>query len=237
MLGAGGFDAARDIAAITVNRWPHGYAYQYNSLWDPFWLDGKTPTPCEVARRPFGRMAIANSDAGAYAYADGGHRPGPPRRPGADAPRMTSRSAAASPPAPAPHFDRVLGQADLLLFSVCAILTIDTLASAASMGVTWFAWWAHHDGAVLHSLRPHDRGAGRGLAGRRRPLRLGARGHGPALGTPGRLVLLDQQRLLDPVRLHGVRGHLPHHLPARAPAARSQEGRGRRGSRPASPSP
>ena len=37
-LGAGGFDPARDIEAITVNRWPHGYAYQYNSLWDPFWL-------------------------------------------------------------------------------------------------------------------------------------------------------------------------------------------------------
>ncbi len=38
-------------------------------------------------------------------------------------------------------FDRVLGRADLLLFSVCAILTIDSLASAASMGVTWFTWW------------------------------------------------------------------------------------------------
>jgi glutamate:GABA antiporter len=35
----------------------------------------------------------------------------------------------------------VLGHADLLLFSVCAILTIDTLASAASMGVSWFTWW------------------------------------------------------------------------------------------------
>ena len=33
-LGAGGFDPARDIAAITVNRWPHGYAYEYNSLFD-----------------------------------------------------------------------------------------------------------------------------------------------------------------------------------------------------------
>ena len=43
----------------------------------------------------------------------------------------------------APHaaFDRVLGRLDLLLFSVSAILTIDTLASAASMGVTWFTWW------------------------------------------------------------------------------------------------
>jgi spermidine dehydrogenase len=71
MLGAGGFDPARDIRAITVNRWPHGYAYQYNSLWDPFWLEGKGPTPCETARKPFGRLAIANSDAGAYAYTDG----------------------------------------------------------------------------------------------------------------------------------------------------------------------
>jgi spermidine dehydrogenase len=68
-LGPGGFDPARDIAAITVNRWPHGYAYEYNSLFDKFWLEG-TETPCEVARRPHGRIAIANADAGAYAYTD-----------------------------------------------------------------------------------------------------------------------------------------------------------------------
>ncbi len=68
-LGAGGFDPARDIAAITVNRWPHGYAYEYNSLFDPFWLEGGE-TPCEVARKTFGRIAIANADAGAYAYTD-----------------------------------------------------------------------------------------------------------------------------------------------------------------------
>jgi spermidine dehydrogenase len=68
-LGAGGFDPARDIAAITVNRWPHGYAYEYNSLWDSFWLEGGE-TPCEVARKTFGRIAIANADAGAYAYTD-----------------------------------------------------------------------------------------------------------------------------------------------------------------------
>ncbi len=68
-LGPGGFDPARDIAAITVNRWPHGYAYEYNSLFDPFWLDGGE-TPCEIARKPHGRIAIANSDAGAYAYTD-----------------------------------------------------------------------------------------------------------------------------------------------------------------------
>ncbi len=68
-LAAGGFDPARDIAAITVNRWPHGYAYEYNSLFDSFWLEGGE-TPCEVARKPFGRIAIANADAGAYAYTD-----------------------------------------------------------------------------------------------------------------------------------------------------------------------
>jgi spermidine dehydrogenase len=68
-LGPGGFDPARDIAAITVNRWPHGYAYEYNSLFDTFWLEGGE-TPCEVARKPHGRIAIANADAGAYAYTD-----------------------------------------------------------------------------------------------------------------------------------------------------------------------
>ena len=68
-MGAGGFDPARDIAAITVNRWPHGYAYQYNSLWDPFWVDGGA-LPCVTARKPRGRIAIANADADAYAYTD-----------------------------------------------------------------------------------------------------------------------------------------------------------------------
>jgi spermidine dehydrogenase len=70
VAGPGGFDPANDITAITVNRWPHGYAYEYNSLWDKFWLEGGE-TPCEVARKPFGRIAIANADAGAYAYTDG----------------------------------------------------------------------------------------------------------------------------------------------------------------------
>jgi spermidine dehydrogenase len=69
-LGPGSFDPARDILAITVNRWPHGYAYEYSSLWDKFVLEG-SETPCERARKPFGRIAIANSDAGAYAFTDG----------------------------------------------------------------------------------------------------------------------------------------------------------------------
>jgi spermidine dehydrogenase len=69
MLGGGGFDPASDVLGITVNRWPHGYAYQYSSLADPFWLEGGEQ-PCAVARKPFGRIAIANSDAAAYAYTD-----------------------------------------------------------------------------------------------------------------------------------------------------------------------
>jgi len=68
ILGPGGFDPARDITGITVNRWPHGYAYEYNALWDPDWPDGQRP--CEVGRKRFGRIAIANSDAAAAAYTD-----------------------------------------------------------------------------------------------------------------------------------------------------------------------
>ncbi len=68
ILATGGFDPALDITAITVNRWPHGYAYEYNSLWDPDWPEGQRP--CEIARKPFGRITIANSDAAAAAYTD-----------------------------------------------------------------------------------------------------------------------------------------------------------------------
>ncbi len=66
-LKDGGFDAARDIEAITINRWSHGYAYEYMRPWDAFWPDG--PLPIEAARKGWGRIAIANSDSGAYAYA------------------------------------------------------------------------------------------------------------------------------------------------------------------------
>ena len=66
VLGEGGFDAARDIEAITINRWAHGYAYEYMRPWDAYWPDG--PLPVETARKPFGRVAIANADSGAYAY-------------------------------------------------------------------------------------------------------------------------------------------------------------------------
>ena len=66
MLGSGGFDPATDVEAITVNRWPHGYAYEYNSLFDPIWPPGEAPH--EIGRKPFGKIHIANSDAGAFAY-------------------------------------------------------------------------------------------------------------------------------------------------------------------------
>ena len=69
MLGAGGFDPARDIRAITVNRWPHGYAYQYNSLFDRSGWRAASRRACARASR-FGRIFIANSDADAYAYTD-----------------------------------------------------------------------------------------------------------------------------------------------------------------------
>ena len=63
-----GFDPARDIVAITVNRWTHGYAYEYSTLWDPDFAPDERP--CVVGRQPFGRITIANSDAGAKAYTD-----------------------------------------------------------------------------------------------------------------------------------------------------------------------
>jgi spermidine dehydrogenase len=68
MLGSAGFDPARDIAGLTVNRWAHGYAYSYNSLFDPDWAEEEKPWV--IGRKRFGQIAIANSDAGASAYTD-----------------------------------------------------------------------------------------------------------------------------------------------------------------------
>jgi len=57
MLGHYGFNSAKDILGLTINRWGHGYTY-----WDP------TPNPSDVpyavrGRQPFGRISIANTDA------------------------------------------------------------------------------------------------------------------------------------------------------------------------------
>ncbi|MDG1707675.1 MAG: hypothetical protein P8H03_02890, partial [Emcibacteraceae bacterium] len=70
MLKGTSFDAERDIAGITVNRWPHGYAWEYNDLYDdPSFSPYKGP---HIAGRvQIGRISIANSDASAYAYVNG----------------------------------------------------------------------------------------------------------------------------------------------------------------------
>ena len=74
MLKDGGFDPARDIKAITVNRWPHGYAVGYDeeteslNYWNRDWPDEKKLWL--TGRQHFGRIAIANSDAGASAMTE-----------------------------------------------------------------------------------------------------------------------------------------------------------------------
>ncbi|MEE3235827.1 MAG: NAD(P)-binding protein, partial [Pseudomonadota bacterium] len=66
MLGPGGFDPARDIAAITVNRHPHGYSYSYDpetndvAWWDEYWRhEGK---PWIDARQRVGNIAFGAPD-------------------------------------------------------------------------------------------------------------------------------------------------------------------------------
>ena len=66
LLGPAGFDVKEDILAITVNRWPHGYSYEYMELWDEEFPKGQAPH--QIASRPHGKITFANSDAGASAY-------------------------------------------------------------------------------------------------------------------------------------------------------------------------
>ena len=63
-LSGAGFDAQRDIHAITVNRWPHGYSYDPHLIWEPEWKS-EEEKPWFIGRQPFGRITIANSDSGA----------------------------------------------------------------------------------------------------------------------------------------------------------------------------
>lgn len=75
MLSDGGFDPARDIKAITVNRWPHGYAVGYDyETGDLNWFSDPWPDDRKLwlkGRQRFGRIAMANSDAGASAMTEG----------------------------------------------------------------------------------------------------------------------------------------------------------------------
>ena len=63
-LAGAGFDAERDIEGITVNRWSHGYSYSPDLLWEPEYA-AEEDKPWVQGRQPFGRITIANSDAGA----------------------------------------------------------------------------------------------------------------------------------------------------------------------------
>jgi spermidine dehydrogenase len=66
MLAGTDFDPAEDILAVTVNRWPYGYAYTYDSLADPDVPPEERPHI--LGRQRFGLVSIANSDAGAAAF-------------------------------------------------------------------------------------------------------------------------------------------------------------------------
>ncbi len=74
MLSPGGFDAARDIAGITVNRWPHGYAYGYDPEADRLAYEPELWAPdkrsWEIGRRRFGNIVIASSDAASNAMTE-----------------------------------------------------------------------------------------------------------------------------------------------------------------------
>ena len=66
-----------DLAGITVNRWAHGYSYEYNSLFDNAFFEGRMPDsmnneryPHVMGRKPIGNISIANSDSGGSAYVD-----------------------------------------------------------------------------------------------------------------------------------------------------------------------
>jgi len=74
MYGPGGFDPARDIAGITVNRWPHGYAYSVDARtgdvawWPEYWQHERRPWV--DARARIGNIAIAGTDAASNAMTE-----------------------------------------------------------------------------------------------------------------------------------------------------------------------
>jgi len=74
MLGPGGFDPARDIAGITVNRWPHGYAYSIDAesgdvaWWPEYWRHERRPWI--DARQSIGNIAVAGTDSSTNAMTE-----------------------------------------------------------------------------------------------------------------------------------------------------------------------
>lgn len=74
LLGPGGFDVAKDVLAITVNRWPHGYAYATDPksgevVWWPELWHGDS-RPWEEARERLGNIAFAGTDAASNAMTE-----------------------------------------------------------------------------------------------------------------------------------------------------------------------
>ena len=74
MLSPGGFNSSRDIAAITVNRWAHGYAYEYDSFSDPQWAPEERP--CVIGRKQFGTNFHRQFRRRRQRLHQCGHRPG-----------------------------------------------------------------------------------------------------------------------------------------------------------------
>ena len=69
MLAETDFDPARDITGITCNRWAHGYSMGYNGVFDQRYEDYNDERyPHVQARKPFGKISIANCDAAAAAW-------------------------------------------------------------------------------------------------------------------------------------------------------------------------
>jgi spermidine dehydrogenase len=60
MFSASGFDAARDIAGIVLNRWGHAYVSPQPGFF--FGSDEKPPARAILRAAPFGRIAFANTD-------------------------------------------------------------------------------------------------------------------------------------------------------------------------------
>ncbi|WP_433361437.1 NAD(P)-binding protein [Streptosporangium sp. CA-115845] len=70
VLGPSGFNPARDIRGITINRWAHGYARYYGLPFDAaFWPEG--PTPADIIGTPVGRITVACTDQAAHGFVDG----------------------------------------------------------------------------------------------------------------------------------------------------------------------
>jgi hypothetical protein len=80
ILSAGGFDAGHDVAAITVNRWGHGYAYSGDPVFDP---QDDARRPWETVRVRVGQDRVRECRRRLGAVRARGDRGGSPGRFGA----------------------------------------------------------------------------------------------------------------------------------------------------------